>query len=423
MKKILLICCIFIVTCIHIDSQNVIKEPEKLKVGFLGLNSPDNYYGIQQYHDTLSIDLINGEKIEIVYRWFDLFRENEDRFERYFWQPFESNFKILQEKLKEVPLDNALKYFVQLKTTRNLERELFGTSTVFGHQNYASFRDSLTADLNKDNKKAYKDSVSKRLQKYFRTLYRVESTLKVSEREVRNAQREYKLEDDKLVGRAQWQHILEVANKFWKVRFYVNDLNDLQAINDIDLREFIRGQKDHYIKRRYYLSYTNLKYKLVDDEIVQIPGWGDRVEKREKHIALKVYPTLGTSLLKSTWSADMGAVFGMVFNEQRSGALRIALRYQLKALGEEELNGTSIRYNGFVDGMFDFNLAKSYQREQWLGAGVGYLVHQEGRVYGDNTARIFLKYRSSQRWGVQPEFNYSFSDNNGFVGLGFFFSL
>jgi len=26
-------------------------------------------------------------------------------------------------------------------------------------------------------------------------------------------------------------------------------------------------------------------------------------------------------------------------------------------------------------------------------------------------------------WGIQPEFNYSFKENNGFVGLGVYFSL
>ncbi len=71
----------------------------------------------------------------------------------------------------------------------------------------------------------------------------------------------------------------------------------------------------------------------------------------------------------------------------------------------------------------DVNIAKDYMREEWVGAGFGYLIHQEGDVYGDNTARIFLKYRSSKMWGIQPEFNYSFKENNGFVGLGVYFSL
>lgn len=120
----------------------------------------------------------------------------------------------------------------------------------------------------------------------------------------------------------------------------------------------------------------------------------------------------------------MGALLGMNFNHKQNSAVRIAARYQLKAFGQtDRTNNRSVRYNGFLDALMDVNIAKDYIREEWVGAGFGYLIHQEGHIYGKNTARVFLKYRSSKMWGIQPEFNYSFKDNNGFVGLGVYFSL
>ena len=91
----------------------------------------------------------------------------------------------------------------------------------------------------------------------------------------------------------------------------------------------------------------------------------------------------------------MGALLGMNFNHKQKSAVRIATRYQLKAFGKEDVNkNRSVRNNGFLDALMDVNIAKDYMREEWLGAGFGYLIHQAGHIYGDNTVRVFLKYRS-----------------------------
>lgn len=415
MKKIITIS-MLLIACWKMNAQYDMVPPK-------GLKAPKNYYGYQQYYDTLSIDIDRGEKIKIVYQWYDLFREDEKRFDEYFWQPFESSYTILQEKLEELPLDKKLKYHIQLTTKRSYDDGFFIMNDSVTMQRRTILVERLWKSTNKEDKKAYRDSISLIDKVLHQKMFPLESTLTVTERETRNAQREYKLEGNELIGQAQWQHLLEVSNGFWKVYFYVNDINNLYSINSVDIKEFIRAERQNYIKRGYYRYYTNLRYKLVDGEIKQVRYFRERIRRRERHISLTVNPVLGTSIVKGKWSADLGAMFGVVFNEERNGALRLALRYQLKGLGEETSDETKMKYNGFVDGLFDFNLAKSYKREQWVGLGVGYLLHKEGSIYGDNTARIFLKYRSSQLWGVQPEFNYSFDDNEGFIGLGFFFSL
>ena len=87
----------------------------------------------------------------------------------------------------------------------------------------------------------------------------------------------------------------------------------------------------------------------------------------------------------------MGALLGMNFNHKQNSAIRLATRYQLKAFGQDNLNkNRSVRYNSFLDVLMDVNIAKDYKREEWVGAGFGYLIHQEGQVYGDNTARVFI---------------------------------
>lgn len=422
MKKIIIAMMLLTGSLIS-HAQIVVQEGSQTSRGWLNLNSPNNYFGLQQYNDTISVDLDEGEKIEIVYRWYDLFRDSEERFDKYFWNNYEVGNLLLQSKLEELPLTEGLKYHIKITTKRNYDHLYSNLGDSATMQRYVSIRDSLVHGLDKDDKKTYRDSLRARKQAYFKKLFPLESILTVTEREARNAQREYKMEGGKLIGQAQWQNILEVSNGYWKVRFYVNDLSDLSAFNEIDLKAFIRGEKQNYIEKGYYRYYTKLNFKHVDGDIKQLRSRRERIRKREQHISLKLTPVVGSSIVKGEWSADMGAMFGMVFNQRRNGAMRIALRYHVKGFGEEGADGLSMKYNGFVDGLIDYNLTDNYKREQWLGAGVGFLVHQEGKVYGDNTARIFLKYRSSQLWGVQPEFNYSFDDNKGFIGLGLFFSL
>ena len=394
------------------------------------LNSPENYMGTRPlYNDTLSIDFENGERMEIIYRWFDLFRENEADYQKYFRKPFESKYLLLQEKIKALPLNDAVKYHISLTSRREqhfkLQNALHNNDidtlkAIYLHRPSA---DSLLKGLNNDDKKAYKDSMRQRMEDYFSGRYPLRSTLTVTERTEQAVRHEYKLEGNQLTGRAQWQHILEVDNRWWKVRFYVNAIHDLSAFNSVDLNQFIRSEKEIFLRKRYYLYHSNLNYKVIDGEIKYQYAPFERRIKRTAHVALRIYPTVGTSVVKGKWSTDMGFIAGMTFNDKQQGALRVGLRYQLKGLGEETTGDAVMSYNGFVDGIMDFNFGEDYKRAQWLGAGLGYLVHQSGGVYGKNTGRIFLKYRSSQLWGIQPEYNYSFNDNKGFIGLGVFFSL
>lgn len=382
-----------------------------------GFNSPDNYMGYRpQYKDTLSIDLSAGKKVEFIYQWYDLFRDDEQNFEKYFWDPFESKFKLLQEKMTELSFNEDTKYQITLKTWIDRSNFLNNLFELYKSES----KDKLKNKSRKERKPIAKAMIDSIIKLAAPRRY----VLSVTERIKPSKHKEYQLENNELISQTHWQHIIEVDYKFWKVRFYINELSDLETINTLQIKQFIHSRQSDFMKKRLYRYHTNLNYKLVDGELKHHGQLNSKRIKRTRHMSLNFYPQVGTSLIKGNFSADMGALLGMNFNHKQNSAIRLATRYQLKAFGQDNLNkNRSVRYNGFLDVLMDVNIAKDYKREEWVGAGFGYLIHQEGQVYGKNTARIFIKYRSSKMWGIQPEFNYSFKENNGFIGLGVYFSL
>lgn len=375
------------------------------------LNSPKNYFGYRPlYKDTMYVDFGNGQKMELVYRWFDLFREDEAAYKKYFWDEFDTMFTIIQEKMEELPLKEDAKYHIKLISKSNYNPMRYG--------NVKYKRGGKVIKIIPDS------AMQAHIDSFFNGNISVTRTLLLTERDITTKQSEYLLSDKKLIAKAQSQHIIEFGTNGWTTRFFLNDLRDMSSFTEVDLNGFFRELKERFLENQYYKYHMKLNYKVDDGKLEYVYARDQFRRKRSKYIALKFSPMAGTSLVNGKFSADLGATLGLSFNDQQTACNRIGLRYQLKGIGlEQGADGNRMSYNGFLDATWDINIEEDYKRPEWVGAGIGYLIHQEAQVYGNKTARIFLKYRSTNMWGVQPEFNYSFEDNKSFIGLGFFFSL
>lgn len=430
MKKIIIITILLVCWVVDMDAQRIVvngKVPKK------GLNAPKNYFGYRpEYNDTLYIDFGQGQKMEIIYRWFDLFRDSDEKFQKYFWLPYQTKYSLLKEKIEELPLEEHTKYVISI--VEKTDASNYKLENAFHYNDkeaIAQIRKEKYGDINKKYVQYFQgadslrtdSALSQMMDDFFMGNYPKESVISMTERKQDLEHREYRLQGDKLVGQAQWQHIVEINNRQWKVRLYVNDPYDLSAFESVDLRQFFRSEKHNFLRKKYYMSHTVLHYKLDNSEIKYQYQPGERKQSRSRYMNIRWSPIVGTSLTNGQWSADLGAQVGLTFNDKQQYANRVGIRCVLKGITQEFDWGSRFKHYGFVDAIWDVNLADDYQREQWVGAGFGYLVYNGGNAYGDNTARLFLKYRSSQLWGIQPEFNYSIDDNNGFIGLGFFFSF
>ena len=346
---------------------------------FKKLNAPDNYIpdGFVDLRDQLIIDFGNGEKMELNYNWYNVYREDEEYLKKFFLFRFEKMLAELESEIQKIDFDEG-KYYIlyEIVNSPAKGKDVTGTITV--------------------KKREEPENIDK-----------------------------YKMVNGVLESKLEYQHIIELhylKRRFWDVKFYINDLNDLSSLN-IDYFTFFRNETPHFLdkqlykqNRRYYADFRGDSLQIYHSQ---------KIGKRYPFVALKLYPSAGVTFLKSRYSTDFGILLGASIDDHQPGSnIRIGLRYQLKAVGDEDYMYGRAYYNGFVDLLVDGNMGKDYySKQEWIGFGVGYLVHQEGDAYWKNTARLFFKYRSSKLWGVQPEFNYSFKEKRGYIALGVFVAL
>ena len=359
-----------------------------------------NYDNWNSQKDTLVIDFGNGLKSELAFKWQYAYAEKELLFKRMFWDDFSTQLTFIKEEIPKLVQDENHKYHVKLKVNQ------LHIMTKFFQERMQ--KDSVLSPL---------DSLR------YSHFAEHHSTLTVDKRQAVDQMDEFIVVENKLIGKAKWQHIIEIDHVFWKLKIHLNDINDLDMVLSPDYYSFFREGRKKYIEDKRYKSINKMNYNYSNGQLLYKHQWRDRLKQRNKRMTLQFQPMAGTSILKSKFSADMGLMLAACWHKNNPNYPKIGIRYQIKGIGEETLNGSQINYNGFVDAVFDMGIGKTDKRQDWIGAGVGYLVHQAGKTYGDNTARIFLKYQSSKYWGIQPEYNYSFADNKGFIGLGFFFSL
>ena len=341
---------------------------------FKELDAPWNYKYAPQVQDTLVIDFKNGERMNVTCFWFRLFYDKEE-----YMLDFDRMFAELEQAVSTLNLGDG-KYYLKFQ----FRIPPSGTSLK-----------PVPEDI-------YQLTVEKRLEAGDKQVYRVES--------------------GKLAAKQKWQHLVEFdcRDRNWNVKIYVNDLHDLSALKQ-NYRTLFQAQHQAYQSNQLYKGERKLFYELDNNSLNYKSSLF--IEKRNPFFAFHLYPMIGTSLQKGKLSTDVGIMLGASFNDHQYGNSRLGLRYQLKGFGEETPNSVKMCYNGFADATLDVNFGRNVKKQDWLGVGLGYLVNRDGDVYGKNTGRVFFNYRSSKLWGIQPEFNYSYDDRKGHIGIGLFLSL
>lgn len=347
---------------------------------FKKLHAPDNYIpdGPVDHKDEIVIDFGDGEKMELKYYWYNMFRENESIVRNTFCKHFERMLNNLSEEMGKLNVSQG-KYYITYEYTdykRKKGDDLAGVLTV--------------------ERRAEPDNTEK-----------------------------FSVRNGKLDGKLEYQNIIELhfmSEHLWNAKLYVNDLKNLTNFKQ-DYYSFFREETPKYLENQWYKE-NRRTYYFLDEEGLQYYD-SSVLGKRYPFVGIKVYPSAGVSFLKSRYSTDLGILLGASINDHQPGRnIRAGLRYQLKAVGDEDYLYGRAYYNGFLDLVVDRNMGKNYySKQEWVGVGIGYLIHQEGDAYWKNTARVFFKYRSPKLWGVQPEFNYSFKEKRGYIALGIFVAL
>lgn len=401
MKKILILLILIVLIIPNIKAQGKM------------FNAPKNYqWGLSNKRDTLFLDYGNGKKMEISYSWYNIFGSVNNEFShKRFWNPINMDFKILKEKIKEIPLKQDKKYHITLLSQRpNLYSDEFFETIKLKNQ------EGKETGLSKEKRDSLLQTI---FQNYYKGKIKKKHKLTVNERKTSDEDREYLIVKNKLYNKVQWQHIIEIKEQLWSVKLYVTNLQEIDEFDFDEIKEFLTSEKERFLKGRYYQYFSRLHYKKENGEFIYERNLGEKVIERPRFLKLGMDAGVGASIVKGSLSADASASFYLQFNEQMKYSSKLGLRTQLKSFGQDN----KIRNNVFLDAFLDLNIDDLLGKKNWIGAGFGYLVKREGDIYGKDTGRMFFKYGFSNGIAIQPEFNYSFHDEKFLLGIGVSFNF
>ena len=382
-----------------------------------GFNAPKNYlYSFHNKRDTLIIDYGSGKKIEFNYNWQQLFNPYKKKYiNKSFWPKLKNRKKIVESKLGEIPLKEDTKYHIiyesKIKHRHflfNYIKDLQAKNAELKNQGFSKRERDSILNAKISNRKIKTDE--KPIENNFN-----QTSIKILERKSNSSHREYLIQNGQIVNKLEWQHIVEIKGINWSVKLYLSNFNQLPEFDFDELEQFLNKEKKTFLAKRYYQYFTKIHYKKEGSKFKHIATSEERIEQRPKFLKLGFDAGFGSSVVKSKLSADASAGINLYFNENLQYAAKIGVRLQSKSFG---INNR-IRNNVFIDALMDVNIGESFKKEQWVGAGFGYLVKREGEIYGKDTGRIFFKYGFHNGINIQPEFNYSFHDEKFLLGIGF----
>ncbi|MCL3782302.1 hypothetical protein EMN47_18105 [Prolixibacteraceae bacterium JC049] len=328
--------------------------------------------------DKLILDLTNNEKLEIKYSWYDF----EERNRKKLVPKIEETIKALKSAIQGFEFNPNLKYHISI----NYQKPHFSVDY------------SGKVIIHKKPKLTHK--------------------LIIKERDVQKREEHFLVEANKLSQKVRWQNIIEISIKNITLKFFINDITNLDAL-DTEYSNLFEEVNTYANKTKSYTFFSE-SYWTKKENKYQSSGFRWK-ESRPPFWVIGLSPSVGTSLVKGKLSADVGITLAALFNHKHTSGTRIGLHYQLKNFGKN--NRVNSSYAGFLDGILDVNMGKNYHHQKWFGLGVGYLIHDNGNIYDSNTGRIYIKFRSSKLWGIKPAYNYSFDTKKGFLSMGLFFSL
>lgn len=394
-------------------------------------NSPNNYrYSFPNKQDTIYIDYGKGKMFELNCAWYEVYKPvKESKHYRNLLTELNQKFNIVQKKIKEISFKDDTKYHIILDQ-KIVHDDSYKNEIISAWKERKSLKKQGFSKVKIDSIFSIKKITAKQkmIEKYGKDycnnlifgFYQPRQTvLKVIERKIIPEEREFILKNGQLFNQVHWQHIIEIRGLNWKAKFYITDLNDINNFDINFIRKSIKKDAENYFKKQYYRYYTRNFYVKENKEIKHLKTLYRRSDKRPKFHKPFIDLSVGSSLTKGELSVDASCSIGLCFNNNLPGAAKLGLRSQLKSFGIDH----RIQNNLFTDAFLSAKVNWFSNEYQWVSAGFGYLVKRDGNIYGKNTGRAFLKYTINDRWGIQPEINYSFHDNKAMLSLGFSFKL
>ena len=160
--------------------------------------------------------------------------------------------------------------------------------------------------------------------------------------------------------------------------------SDLSLLKDHPLSECVRKvkailpEKNRHSKTFYYDCREGSVAELSDKSRTNLPL-----------DMLNFSAGAGAGLVKNFWIPDLSFEIGIQLNKK--GVLRHNAYISSNLLFDFSTE-SNLNINTFLNAGFRWNLDKDEETPDWLGFEVGYLIGQEGNLFGENTMKAGLNW-------------------------------
>lgn len=151
----------------------------------------------------------------------------------------------------------------------------------------------------------------------------------------------------------------------------------------------------------------SLYYECVNDNIIELEQKNNKVDFLELEIGA------GAGLIKSDWVADISAGISLGLN--RKGMLRgpyISTNLVFDFDAEDKMN-----INTFLNLGYKWSLDKKSEKPNVLGVELGYLIVQQGDLFGENTIKMGVNWSPAKYITVSPQLFITDNFGSAFPGI------
>jgi len=165
---------------------------------------------------------------------------------------------------------------------------------------------------------------------------------------------------------------------------------DVTGLADLDLAVCLQ-QAIAKLPKGYRWSKT-ISYECIDGGIKEISDANNEFDM------LELQAGAGAGLIKSSWVADISFGVSLGLNHKgipRSPYISANMIFDFDA--EDKMN-----INTFLNLGYSFNVGDRSKKPSMLGVEVGYLISQQGEMFGDNTVKLGINWSPAKHIFVTP---------------------